>query len=131
MANKQSGQAGVFVSHSHEDAADCRTLVGELRRSGENVWHYEHDVSPGTISKPIQDEIRARRNFLVLLSPAALAAPWVEAECHYAFELRRRDDRRTILPIVVKRVDVLDIWLCLQPYKRIEASSGEPLPERD
>jgi tetratricopeptide (TPR) repeat protein len=116
----------IFVSHSHNDDAYCRELVDTLRSAGADVWYDEHNLGSGQLGPTIEQELRARPVFVLILSSAALASNWVEDECRWAYTLYRKDRSRTILPILATDVNEDAIWLFLQDFKRIEAPGVRP-----
>ncbi len=118
----------IFVSHSREDVVFCRQLVDALRRSGADAWYDEHNLGSGQLLDVIERELRARKVFLLVLSPAALHSQWVRDETKWAFTRLRREPDRILLPILASPLDEDDIWLFLQDFKRIEAPGVRPYP---
>jgi Flp pilus assembly protein TadD len=121
-------QMRIFVSHSHEDDAFCRALVDGLRRAGADVWYDEHNLGSGQLLDTIEAELRDRPVFVLVLSPAALASPWVRDETKWAFTRLRREPNRILLPVLASTVEEGDIWLFLQDFKRVEAPGITPFP---
>lgn len=79
------------------DAADeefSRALAADLGAAGAGAW----DDATGPLNDPDQS---ARRAFLVVLSPSAVASPAIQRRIADAIELRRIGAINTILPIVV------------------------------
>lgn len=125
----------IFVSHAHEDDEFCRKLVVALRSSGADVWYDEHNMISGVLMDEIQKQLK-RNIFIVILSKAAFASDWVKNECQWAHRLRRRDQKRIILPITAGPIDAHDFdpdtgWLFLEDYRRIEAPDYQPFPAND
>ena len=117
----------IFVSHSHQDDAFARGLVAALRGAGADVWYDEHNMSSGRLGPVIERELRIRPVLVLVLSLAALASPWVEDECRWAYGRLRRDPTRTILPVLAAPIADEDaIWLFLQDFKRVEAPGFQP-----
>ena len=123
-------QMQVFVSHSHDDAAFCRAIVEGLRDAGADVWYDEHNMGSGELGRTIEQEVRRRPVFVVILSPAALHSRWVEDETRWAYRLYRDrpDDIRIIQPVTAVPLDRDDIWLFLGDFHRIEDNSYQPFP---
>src|SRR5690348_11777969 len=121
-------QLKVFVSHSHQDNTFCRALVQGLRDAGADVWYDEHNMSSGRLGPTIEQEVRERPVFVVILSPAALHSPWVEDQAGWAYNLLRKDASRVILPVPAATITEDDIWLFLQVFSRIGALGLQPLP---
>src|SRR5690348_16049528 len=86
-------------------------------------------MSSGRLGPTIEQEVRERPVFVVILSPAALHSPWVEDETRWAYNLLRKDASRVILPVTAATITEDDIWLFLQDFRRIEAPGLHPLPQ--
>lgn len=124
-------QLRVFVSHSHQDNAFCQQIVQALRDAGADVWYDEHNMSSGRLGPTIERELRARKVFVVILTPAALSSQWVEDETRWAYGLLRKDPSRLMLPITAATIVEDDIWLFLQDFKRIEDPGRIPYSVED
>jgi formylglycine-generating enzyme required for sulfatase activity len=111
-----------FVSHSHADNVYCRQFVEGLRRCGLEVWYDEHNLGWGALRQVIERELQAREHFIAILSPAAVASDWVNAEIDAALFLLGRGQLRSFLLVTAAPCDVP---LLLQRYKRIEAPGGQ------
>src|SRR5579875_2712846 len=120
----------IFVSHSHEDDAFCRTLVAALRGASTDVWYDEHNLGSGQLLDVIQRELASRPIFIIILSPDALRSTWVKNEAKWAFNLLQRDSMRNILPVTARAIQFTDFpdWLFLEDFKRIEAANYQPFP---
>jgi tetratricopeptide (TPR) repeat protein len=128
-------QLRVFVSHSHEDDAFCRTLVEALRDAGADVWYDEHNLGSGRLHDVLLRELGHRPIFVVILSKGAFASRWVKRETDWAEELADRDPSRLLLPVTAGQIARDDFgaengWLAYYSYKRIEAPGFAPyLPD--
>ncbi len=107
---QQQQQVKVFVSHAHEDSAWCNAFVGALRQAGADVWYDEHNLGYGRLMDVIERELKQRRVFLVVLSPAAVASPWVRREVNAAIFLHDAEPDRIVLPIIAEPCDVPLLW---------------------
>jgi hypothetical protein len=126
----------VFVSHSHEDDAFCRTLVDGLKRAGADVWYDEHNLGSGQLMSVIRRELGSRPVFLVILTKATFASRWVKRETQWAYELADRDPSRIILPVTAGPIERSDFsaeneWLFLYDFKRVEAPGLTPYPQAE
>jgi tetratricopeptide (TPR) repeat protein len=121
----------IFVSHSHSDNTFCQALVQALRDAEADVWYDEHNLGAVKIRKEIEQELRKRLVFLVILSPQALTSQWVEDECDWAYDLYKQEPQRVILPIIAKDITYADIWLFLRPFKRIEDEGCKALSQME
>lgn len=108
MAQQQ--QLKVFVSHAHEDSTWCNAFVGGLRQAGADVWYDEHNLGYGRLMDEIERELKQRRIFLVVLSPAAVASPWVRREVNAAIHLHDSEPDRIVLPIMAEPCEVPLLW---------------------
>lgn len=111
----------IFVSHAHEDNAWCRAFVEALRHGGADVWYDEHNLGYGELAEEIERELASRPIFIVVLSPASVAKPWVRRETEAAIHLRDTVPGRGILPVVAARAEVPLLWA---GYKRIAGPDG-------
>jgi hypothetical protein len=121
----------IFVSHHHKDVAACHVLVDALRGAGADVWYDEHTMGAGRLTPEVERELKARRVFVVILSPAALGTHWVEDEARWAYTLYRKNPKRIILPVLAETVNDDDIWLFLSDFRRIETPGNQPHPQEE
>lgn len=88
----------LFLSHSTEDNAWCRVLVEALKAAQYDVWYDEQGLTGGAEwVATLQREVQSRDLFVVVITPAAWASPWVQEEVRLALATRR-----TILPVMLK-----------------------------
>lgn len=102
--------ARIFVSHAHEDNDWCRGFVNALRDKGADVWYDEHNLGHGRLMEKIELELSARPVFVVILSPAAVASPWVKREVGAAMFLQDDDPARVLIPVVAQKCDIPLFW---------------------
>jgi hypothetical protein len=123
-------QMRIFVSHSHEDDVFCRAIVVALRLAGADVWYDEHNPGTGQLLEEITRELRTRPVFIVILSKAGFASPWVAQECRWTFNLYTRERNRIILSVTAEQISPTDFdtLLYLEDFKRIEAPGMKPYP---
>jgi WD40 repeat protein len=95
----------IFVSHSHSDNVFCRKLVKALRDSGFDVWYDEHNMK-GEIERTIEQELRTRDTYIVVLSPGSVDSRWVRAEWNEALERLDRGLLRYLLPVIAEPCDI-------------------------
>src|SRR5258708_36464201 len=108
--------ARIFVSHSPTDPTWPRPFVAALRRAGADVWYDEHDLGYNTLSDEIERELRVRPIFLLVLSPAASASPWVRREMAAAIHLTDQSPERILLIVMAITAEVPLLWI---EYKRV------------
>jgi tetratricopeptide (TPR) repeat protein len=117
----------VFVSHTKDDTDFCHMVVEGLIGAGADVWYDEHNMGSGMLLDTIEQEIRMRPVFVVILSPAALRSQWVRDECKWAYMRFKRDSTRIIQPVLAGALpDEDEIPMYLQDFKRIEAPGLQP-----
>jgi|GEM_PF-2081766 hypothetical protein len=109
--------ARLFVSHSHHDNAFGLRLIADLRArlGNEAVWF---DASGGLQGgdewwRTIVNEILARDYFLVILSPEALASPWVRKEMDLAYNQHVSRGKR-LLPLLYHQCEPSADWQLIQ-----------------
>src|SRR5437660_11265343 len=101
----------IFISHSSKDSPFTMKLVQHLRSilgDDNTVWH---DVSGSLHAgdewwRIIVNEITTRQVFIVVLSPDAMASPWVNDEINLAWKQKNSKAGKLILPIMYRKCDV-------------------------
>src|SRR5215469_36576 len=98
----------VFVSHSHADNATAHPLVQALRDAGYEVWYDESNMEAGNLADTIERELRDADVCVVVLSPEAVASPWVKSEWYAAWELMRDPNQRlkALVPVIAAPCDI-------------------------
>jgi hypothetical protein len=119
------GASSTFVSHNHTDIGFCRPFVDGLRAAGLDVWYDETNLLAGAIREKIESTLAACEHFVVVLSPAAVASKWVNAEIDAALDLERSGRLRTFLPVVAV---TCDMPLLLRRYKCVSGPGYTALP---
>jgi hypothetical protein len=100
----------IFVSHSHQDAEWCREFVAALRTTGVDVWYDESSLDYSRLMDEIEKELRARSGFIAVLSPSAVALPWIRREMSAAMTLHDQQPERIVLPVVAETCDIPLLW---------------------
>ncbi|GGE06180.1 hypothetical protein GCM10011515_27090 [Tsuneonella deserti] len=71
----------VYLAHATEDKAIVRPLAEALMANGIDVWLDEWEIEPGeSLRQKMEEGLLAMTHFVVVLTPAALAKPWVGME---------------------------------------------------
>lgn len=88
----------IFISHSSLDDAFVDRLAADLQKAGRNAWHDAQNIKvsqsiPGEVNKSLED----CKYFLVVLTPDAVASPWVQQEIEAALM-----GRKVIVPALLK-----------------------------
>jgi hypothetical protein len=95
----------IFVSHSNQDSAWSRGFVDALRAAGYDAWYDESALQGSDLwVARIQQELGQREVFVVILTPASVASPWVQREVQLALAANRR-----IVPVVHKRLSSQEV----------------------
>jgi hypothetical protein len=79
-------QVRVFVSHHHsvdEDAFTAR-LVADLETAGADVWVDTAGITSDDFIKRINEGLVGWHWLVLVMTPAALASPWVQREVNVA-----------------------------------------------
>jgi uncharacterized protein YegL len=109
----------VFVSYSREDRGYVDQLAEHLRTARVPCW-YDYDLAAGdTFWAEVQKAIDECAVFLIVITPQAVASPYVRKEIHYA-ELRGKP----IWPIELRPADPLIELANLQ----VEAVTNGAMP---
>ncbi len=87
-------------------------------------------MGAGQLTETITQELRARPVFILVVSKAALASPWVRSECQWAFNLHQREPTRMILPVVAQAIapSDFDALLYMEGFKRVRRPRQCALP---
>ena len=87
----------VFISHAHEDDGFAHRLAADLRRRGWGVWIAPDSIAPGeTWVDAINRGLEASSYYVLVLTPAASASPWVNTETNVAISLEHQRIMRFI-----------------------------------
>lgn len=95
----------VFVSHSHHDIVFTNRLVADLSAAGADVWVDVVGIERGDFQERINEALGACQFFVLVLTPEALAAPWVRMETNAAIKRKMQGQLQEILPIVASPID--------------------------
>lgn len=99
-------QFDAFISYFTGDQDFARKISGDLANRDIHVWRDEGEIDIGdSISDKIQEGLKTCYTFVIVLSPEALARPWVKEELRAAYNLRLAEELK-ILPIVYKECEL-------------------------
>ncbi len=120
--NKRNYRYHVFLSHNSVQKDWVRNLTVGLREANLSVFFDEDSIELGEdIVVAIEDAIRNSRHILLVLSPEALASPWVSLELSTSLYRDPSAAARTIIPIL--RADC-EIPLTIARLKYLDARVG-------
>ena len=105
----------VFLSYASEDRELAHTLADDLRQLG-------HDVYPAAPwPSDVEAALRRADAFVVLLSPASVASPFVNQEIKIALVSQRLENR--LIPLIVRpSTQVPWILRTMHPIKAVARS---------
>lgn len=128
MAN----QAQIFVSHHHSAVEDIFTtrLVADLESAGADVWVDDARITSDDFIQKINEGLSGRQWLVLVMTPAALKSPWVQAEVNAALNQVRKGRMFGVVPIVALPCDDVDIPPLLDALHRYDATSAYE-PARD
>ncbi|WP_250287599.1 toll/interleukin-1 receptor domain-containing protein [Frankia sp. CiP1_Cm_nod2] len=101
-----AGGFDVFVSYGHADQEWVRVLAENLERAGLHVFYDEWEISASDVLVHRLDEgIRTSANGILVVSPDALARPWV-AEEYAAMLTRAVAGRQRLIPVLLRDAEL-------------------------
>ena len=116
----------VFVSHHHsseEDAVTAR-LVADLKRAGADVWVDAENLTSGDFVRKISEGLDGRQWLVLVMTPAALASPWVKQEVDAALGEYTYGRMLGVIPFQILPCDVGDIPMLWRNLQRCDATQG-------
>lgn len=118
-----------FISFSHRDDEYARRYARRLRALGVDVWYDEINLMAGQeFARVIDTELNSRPVFILLISPASIASPWVNREAAFALHMGTTDRERIFLPVLAAPTPNETIPAFWQVFQRIAGPGHEPLP---
>jgi len=119
----------VFISHATKDKlVAVNDLKNEIMSMGVDVWYDSDSIVWGdSLSCKIDDGLKNCEFGIVVLSNHFFDRPWCEKELHRLAERQEREQRKTVLPLLLN-IDVntvIDKYPFLEDIKMIEYKSGE------
>jgi len=96
----------VFISYGHADADWVRSLAENLHNSDLQVFYDEWDIGSGDVLVHKLDEgILNSRSGILIVSPASLSRPWVQAE-YAAMMTRAVEGKQRLIPVLLKDAEM-------------------------
>jgi formylglycine-generating enzyme required for sulfatase activity len=114
-------QVRIFVSHHHSPEEDAFTarLVADLQSAGADVWVDIESIPTGSFVAKISEGLEGRQWLVLVMTPAALASPWVRSEVETALDEYHAGRMLGVIPFVMSPCTTQDIpvlWRKLQRY---------------
>jgi len=79
----------IFCSYDHNDKAYVHSLVEHMRRNGLEAWTDDRIDYGARWWRTVDQAIRSCAAFVVIMTPAAEASPWVEREVLLAQRVKK------------------------------------------
>ncbi|MGB2603637.1 MAG: TIR domain-containing protein [Candidatus Sulfotelmatobacter sp.] len=114
----------VFLSYVSSDEPSARFIADALRQSGVSTWFAEWEISAGdSFLQRIEAAAKSSDYILLLLSPAAVDSPWVQAEISFALSTELRERAIRLVPVLVADCEVPPVlrdraWLDMRGNNR-------------
>ncbi len=106
----------VFISHAKQDNQWCRLFASTLQSAGFTVWFDEGGPALGASWVAAQEQAVSQCDIVILiLTPDALASPWVQHEHAIASSAHR-----SIGPVIIEATILPDNLQALQPMYCID-----------
>ena len=97
----------VFLSHSHADKPLARRLAVDLSQKGIRVWIDEGEILVGdSLIAKIRAGLDGVDYVAAILSPAAVASPWVQEELDVAMNQQISGRKVKVLPLIGQPCDI-------------------------
>jgi hypothetical protein len=109
------------VSHHHSPEEDAFTarLVTDLEAAGADVWVDTSGITSDDFIKRINEGMEGRHWLVLVMTPTALASPWVQREVNVALNEVTAQRMRGVLPLVTlpcRERDIPLLWRTLHRY---------------
>lgn len=102
----------IFLCHSTVDKAFARRLARDLDRQGVRFWLDEAEIKIGdSLIERLQTAIGEVDYLVAILSPDAVASPWVQRELGIATTQRIKGHGIPILPLMYRRCNLPDFLI--------------------
>ena len=97
----------VFISYSSRDRPDALRLKEIVESEGHDAWMDLFDIRPaGRLASELEQGVTSTDVLCILLSPTAVASPWVSDELRHAVAAEAKGLR--ILPIILRATAIPD-----------------------
>jgi TIR domain len=118
--------ARIFVSHHHSPEEDAFTtrLVADLRAAGADVWVDTSGIPSGSFVAKISEGLAGRQWVVLVMTPEALASPWVRAEVESGLNEYHAGRMLGVIPFVMRPCRDDEIPVLWRTLHRYDATRG-------
>ncbi len=116
----------LFVSHSHTDDQFTQQLVGDLKRTGAEVWVDQDGIHDGNIMNHINDALGKADWLILVQTPDAVRSEYVKLEVSAALTRVMSGLMQGVIPIIAKPCDPRDVPPLWQPLLYYDATQDYP-----
>jgi hypothetical protein len=96
-----AGPPRVYLAHASEDKAMVRPIAEYLMANGIEVWFDEWEIEVGdSLRQRMEEGLAGMTHFMVVLTPASIAKPWVAREIDVGM-VRLVGGESRMVPVVV------------------------------
>jgi hypothetical protein len=113
----------VFVSHSSLDTKFASKLVEDLNAAGAKAWLDSNELGAGDFQERISKALADCEWFLVVLTPNALASPWVRQEVNAANRLKHQHQIHDLIFIKATEVKYSELPALWGVYNVFDATT--------
>ena len=111
---------GVFISYSSRDRPDALRLKEIVEADGHEAWMDVFDIHPSArLASELEGGVSSAEVLCLLLSPSAVASPWVREELRFALAAEEKGLR--VMPIILRAAPIPDE---LADHVAIDATRG-------
>ncbi len=114
----------VFVSHHHSPEEDAFTahLIADLEAAGADVWVDTSGITSDDFVQKISEGLAGRQWLVLVMTPEAVASPWVRREVNAALNEHTAGRMLGILPLVMQPCQEQDIPMLWRTLHRYDAT---------
>jgi hypothetical protein len=122
----------LFISYATDDIRDARSLAFDLKSRGLHVFLAADEIdaqvgSAGWLAA-LDRAIQGTRAMLVLVTPGALASPWVEQEWTKYYIRMVQTSSGRLMSLRLRGPAIADLPLTLQTYQVVDSETGRIEP---
>ncbi len=97
----------IFISYSSRDRPDALRLKEIVEADGHDVWMDLFDIRPSArLANELEQGVSRADVLCLLLSPSAVASPWVREELQYALAAEEKGLR--VMPVILRAAPIPD-----------------------